>query len=188
MFGLLVIALVLIGGLSYWCGSRARKEIEESRRLSVPTVMAVWIVYLGHAGVTAVSAALSIWPARLPRWVSFPLGSTAIVLGTVLLVLGIMTFRSFRRMNGRLTDRLITNGIYRYSRNPQNVGWGLALFGIAVIGESGFALILVLLFWTRFALYVPEEERQLEALFGEQYRDYFDNSHRYFGPSKHKAA
>ncbi|MDA2923491.1 isoprenylcysteine carboxylmethyltransferase family protein [Acidobacteria bacterium AH-259-L09] len=184
----LVIGLMLIGSLSYWCRLQARRQIEESQRLSVTTVVGVWIVYLGHAALTVFSAVLSIWSLPWPRLMSLWLGCTAIALGAILLVLGMMTFRSFQRMNGRLNDRLITSGIYRWSRNPQNVGWGLALFGIAVAGRSAVALILTVVFWVRFGLYVREEERQLETSFGEEYCDYLATSHRYFGPPRPTAA
>ncbi len=182
------MGLIVISGLSYWCRVQARREIEESQRLSVVTVLLVWIVYLGHGALTVISAMLHIWPVPLMKLVIVWLGGGGIVLGTILLVLGMMAFESFQRMNGRRNDRLITTGIYRWSRNPQNVGWSLALFGIAIAGRSGLAVVLTLVFWVRFALYVREEERQLEASFGEEYRDYIAKSHRYFGVPRHTAA
>jgi protein-S-isoprenylcysteine O-methyltransferase Ste14 len=65
---------------------------------------------------------------------------------------------------------LITTGIYAYSRNPQNLGWGVALFGVALIRRSGFALLLALLFLCFFRRYVHAEERYLERMFGDDYR------------------
>lgn len=63
---------------------------------------------------------------------------------------GIVEFRSLQRVSGRRMDQLITTGIFRWSRNPQNVGWALALFGLAIAGRSGAALLLAALFWIMF--------------------------------------
>ena len=68
----------------------------------------------------------------------------------------------------------MTTGIYRWSRNPQNVGWMMFLLGTSILGRSGLALLLAGLFWVGFVEYVPKEERQLAAQFGGQYLDYLE--------------
>lgn len=141
----------------------------------------VWILY-------ALQIALVAAPA-VGAWGSLPgppllwrtLGSLLDGLGLVFGAWGAASFRSLRRMNGRDTSELITSGAYRYSRNPQNVGIGVALVGGALLGPSSVALAAAALFWVMFRVYVPIEERFLETTYGERYRAYRANSHRYFG-------
>ncbi len=79
----------------------------------------------------------------------------------------------------------MTDGVYRYSRNPQNVGWGLVLLGVSLAGRSGAALLLTAVFFVVFRSYIPVEERHLERTFGEEYRRYRDATPRFLGlPSR----
>lgn len=107
-----------------------------------------------------------------------------ILVGTVIFSAGIWSFRSFKRMSGLDNSKLVTSGIYQWSRNPQNVGWFLFLLGTAVLGRSGLALLLAGLFWGLFVFYVRLEEQYLGKVFDEKYHRYMQWSHRYFGPPR----
>ena len=68
---------------------------------------------------------------------------------------------------------LITDGPYRFSRNPAYVTLTLWYVGIGLLLNNGWVLLLVLLpllVMDRCA--IPREERHLEAEFGEEYRRY----------------
>jgi protein-S-isoprenylcysteine O-methyltransferase Ste14 len=64
----------------------------------------------------------------------------------------------------------VKSGPYRFTRNPQVVGWGLALLGAALAGRSARALLLVAAFFLVHWSYLATEERHLERTFGEEYR------------------
>lgn len=76
----------------------------------------------------------------------------------------------------RYPDRvsvLVTNGIYRYSRNPMYVGLAFALLAWAVWLANLVALLGVaafVVYMQRFQI-IPEE-RVLAARFGEAYEEY----------------
>ena len=76
------------------------------------------------------------------------------------------------------------SGPYRYSRNPQVVGWGLTLLGAALIGRSFEALLLVVAFLLVHRLHLATEERYLERTFGEEYRRYRAKAPRFLGLPK----
>ena len=81
-----------------------------------------------------------------------------------------------------IASGLITGGVYRYSRNPQNVGWLLLLAGTSLLGGSAAALLLTFLFWLVLHLYlVSAEEPHLTRAFGERYQRYQSTTPRYLG-------
>ena len=71
------------------------------------------------------------------------------------------------------TTAIITDGLYRYSRNPIYLGMALTQAGLAIAGGSLAALatlagsVAVIQFYV-----IAHEERYLEAKFGQPYRDY----------------
>ncbi len=77
-------------------------------------------------------------------------------------------------MSGR-TEQLVINGPQKYVRSPLYFGVIVMVFGWALVGGYTFVLVatVVLLIWFRFVL-VPFEEKELRALFGEQYARYAD--------------
>lgn len=175
--GTLVFAL-----FAAYCIWRVRTEYASQQRLSTPTVVAVWGLYILHAGFTVYTAWRGAWPLPLSKPLSMAVGALLVIIGSGIAAAGILTFRSFQRMSGLEADQLITAGIYRWSRNPQNVGWFLALLGVALMGSSAGALFLAALFGLILHLYIVYvEEDYLEQVFGEAYRRYRATTPRYLG-------
>jgi protein-S-isoprenylcysteine O-methyltransferase Ste14 len=71
------------------------------------------------------------------------------------------------------TIRLVTTGIYKYSRNPMYLAILMVLIGVSVyLGALSSILILLI-----FVIYINQfqivpEERSLEQKFGDSYRQY----------------
>jgi protein-S-isoprenylcysteine O-methyltransferase Ste14 len=77
---------------------------------------------------------------------------------------------------------LITHGPFACSRNPMYVAGTFIWLGWAIFYGSVVILILTLVFWTLLNyLKVPQEERGLEARFGEVYRAYRRGVPRWIG-------
>jgi protein-S-isoprenylcysteine O-methyltransferase Ste14 len=78
------------------------------------------------------------------------------------------------------TTALVTEGIFRRTRNPLYVGIILAQYAIALIFALDWLLLLILPSWIvlHFGV-VTREERYLERKFGEHYRRYKQNVPRY---------
>lgn len=108
-------------------------------------------------------------------------GAVLVLLGLALYAAASVAFQSLKRMSGLDATRLVTGGIYRWSRNPQNVGWTLVLLGASLASASGMALLLAALFWLSFGAYLPLEEELLERLYGDAYAPYRARTARYFG-------
>jgi protein-S-isoprenylcysteine O-methyltransferase Ste14 len=75
---------------------------------------------------------------------------------------------------------LLTTGPFRISRNPVYLAMAAMLFGSAVVMGTLFPFVFVVLFIVIIeVLFIPDEERRLEELFGEKYWQYKRNVHRW---------
>ena len=104
------------------------------------------------------------------------------VLGPALLLLGLALALSFVRVFERAgtavepwkpTTAIVTDGPYRFSRNPGYLGMALAYIGIALLADALWPLAtlvptLAVVTWG----VIVREERYLERLFGEEYAAY----------------
>jgi len=68
---------------------------------------------------------------------------------------------------------LITEGFYKYTRNPMYVGMNSFLLGLLIILNNPINFIfLVIFFFIVRNLFVVKEEVQMEETFGEEYLTY----------------
>jgi protein-S-isoprenylcysteine O-methyltransferase Ste14 len=77
---------------------------------------------------------------------------------------------------------LLTRGAYAFSRNPMYLSELTLLFGWVLLYGSVAVFIAFLVWWAWFSFFqVPQEERTIEARFGEAYRVYKNRVPRWFG-------
>jgi len=74
------------------------------------------------------------------------------------------------------TELLVVSGPQRYVRNPLYLGVIVMVFGWALVGGTTYVLLaaIVILLWFWLIL-IPFEERELRALFGDQYARYMES-------------
>jgi len=89
--------------------------------------------------------------------------------------------KSFRRVplteqSGR-TEPLVVNGPQKHVRNPLYFGVVVMVLGWAILTSYAFIFVatVVILLWFGLVV-IPFEERELRALFGEEYRRYSDET------------
>lgn len=145
----------------------------------LPLWYAMWAFH--HVPV-ALASFEGVWLLPFGSGAAFVLGVLVLATGATLLVVGMIQFGSYARSAGQDSSRLITAGIYRWSRNPQVVGWFMMLLGPSIAGWSGLALLLTAVFGIVLHAYtVRLEEPYLERIYGEQYLRYKMTAHRYLG-------
>ena len=76
-------------------------------------------------------------------------------------------------------SKLITEGIYKYSRNPAFVGFYLMFIGLFLVYTDIITCISMLLDIYAMNKLVIEEEKHLEEVFGEEYTNYKKKAPRY---------
>jgi len=135
------------------------------------------IIYLAAIGVSVLLNVLYPLP-----WLGQPLSDILAALGWLMiaawLALNIFSIRTMRRAGttvrpDRGTDHLVTDGPFRFSRNPIYLAGTLLVFGIGL--AAGVAWFLPLAILAAFAVQkitIEREERHLQARFGETYLDY----------------
>jgi len=137
-------------------------------RIPAPTLTIIHIIM----------AILLGWLAPLPipapmfiKWIGLGLAALGFILG----VLALIEFRRARNTTDpkKPTQKFVTSGIYRYTRNPIYLGFVFMLIGLPLDMGIYWGIILV---WPLITfmnnLIIKHEEAYLEKKFKEQYVDY----------------
>ncbi|MCW4015037.1 MAG: isoprenylcysteine carboxylmethyltransferase family protein [Candidatus Bathyarchaeota archaeon] len=131
----------------------------------------------------------------LPMLVSFvysvflPLQVDAIWLysGLSIYVLGIVfTIVAIRNFSTSPKDKVITRGLYRFTRNPTYVGMILIQTGIGIACASWLYLVLTVALLILFNVNLSAEERYCLYRYGENYQKYKNSTPRWIGIPKSK--
>jgi protein-S-isoprenylcysteine O-methyltransferase Ste14 len=112
------------------------------------------------------------------------IGILLMVIGAGMTIYAMGLFLKFTRWLGSDTPGLKTDGLYRYSRNPQFVGYGLLLLGYFLTWWNSLAWIGLLAYATLAYAVTLIEEEHLVRVYGDSYREYCQRVPRYLGPPK----
>ena len=78
------------------------------------------------------------------------------------------------------TKHLMTDGPYKWSRNPMLSGTYLYYIGMLIALWNWWALLVFVIIAAVMMLQVRSEEKRLEADFGQEYMDYKNTTGRFF--------
>ena len=111
-------------------------------------------------------------------------GSFMIISGLIAILSAITTFKKYHTtitpLNPANATKLITDGIYKLSRNPMYLGLLLMLLGISIILNpiGGFFLIPLFILYLNLFQIIPEENALVD-LFKEEFLEYKKNVRRW---------
>ena len=118
----------------------------------------------------------TLWPlSPISSFWAYPVG-TALILASFLIMPGVLL--RFRRAGTpfdvrKAASALVTDGPYRFSRNPAYVALTMLYVGLGVVLQNAWILwmaVPVLLLMDRWI--IRREERHLEETFGKHYLQY----------------
>jgi protein-S-isoprenylcysteine O-methyltransferase Ste14 len=112
------------------------------------------------------------------------LGIPVMVVGLGITVYAMDLFQKFSRWLGSNVPGLQTNGLYRYSRNPQFVGYGLLILGFFIVWWNSLSWLGLLSYVALAYAVTLVEEEHLTRTYGEAYREYCQRVPRYLGLPK----
>jgi protein-S-isoprenylcysteine O-methyltransferase Ste14 len=172
------IALALYAPLALW---KMRADYWRFGRLTVLGSASQELLYFAHGVFMILSAWQGYEPPRVETSASSAVGAALMLLGLVFCVRAMIAFRSAAKLAGLDTGTLSTTGLYAWSRNPQMIGYGVLLFGLALIWWSNTAWIGLVAYVLLMYLIVRIEEEHLERVFGDAYRNYRARVPRFLG-------
>ena len=132
---------------------------------TLTTIHIIMAILLGWLAPFPIPAPMFI------KWIGLGLSALGFILG----VLAIIEFRRARTTADPKspTQKIVTSGIYRYTRNPIYLGFVLILIGLPLNMGIYWGIILV---WPLITfmnnMVIKHEEAYLENKFKEQYTDY----------------
>ena len=147
-----------------------------ARRIWPPPGRRSWQYFLTWAGFCAVCGInLLLLLVHWNSWVfqsplRFVVGIPLALLGGMLAVWGMVTV-GWKNTSG-LKGGFVSDGPYRFTRNPQYVGDIVFFIGVGVIANSVFLWIAHLLLALVFVVAPLTEEPWLEEQYGNAYREY----------------
>lgn len=148
----------------------------------MPTLLVppVWVAIF-VAGMTA----LRVWMPG-PVLFSTPVCWLGLLPAAGGIALSVSAAWQFRRVRAnilpfRAPTRLVTDGVFRFSRNPMYLGLSLFLLGLGVLLGTLWPLLAPPLFMALIdRLHVADEERAMLRVFGEDFRRYARHTRRWF--------
>jgi len=176
-----ILGLVLLFVLGAVMGNSLARDYRSRLNASILTVALVWACSSVHFSLVVLAAIRSTWHFNLPTSIGIGGGTVLMGIGVTICLAQAFAFRSFKRLNFLDHSRLVTEGIYRWSRNPGIVGWTIVLAGLGLVCESAMVMFLALVVLVSYRLLLPAEEEHLRRVFGDAYEVYRQRTARYFG-------
>lgn len=187
-FGIIALAIIFIFYLIYFTkmflqkkqgiktnqiGSRKEKKLH-----IIETLMAIATYSIVLVEVISIFTNFN-YSINIIRIIGAILG----FMGDLVFLLAITCMKDSWRAGIPKSDKtkLVTNGIYKISRNPAFLGFDLVYIGILLLYFNPINLIFTLFAIIMLHLQILQEEKFMEATFNDEYIDYKKKVFRYLG-------
>ncbi|MCA9942816.1 MAG: hypothetical protein H6656_18150 [Ardenticatenaceae bacterium] len=165
----LIIHYVLLFGIG-WSVALPNKRIWPPPKKWSWQYTTTWILFYLAFILNALFIFLDWNSGLFTHHARFFLGVPIAMIGSLLVSWGIITLGT--KNTSGLKDRFVTNGPYKFMRNPQYLGDMLLFVGVILISNSLYLLITHLLLILVFAITSLAEEVWLEEMYGDEYKTY----------------
>ncbi len=110
------------------------------------------------------------------------IGITITAIGVLLFIISTVFMKSSWRVgiDKSTKTKLVTNGIYKFSRNPAFVGFDLMFIGLFFTYANLLTLFVFVINTVSLHLLILQEEKHLLSMFGFEYEEYKKKVPRYF--------
>ncbi len=141
----------------------------DMKNILPPALFIIFVVVMGSI----------CWGMGSPHNVTYPyaiIGLSFVIAGLLLAVTGKKLFKKLDTniMTFEKPDVLVTEGVYKYSRNPMYLGFVIALLGVSLLMGAAISsfLLVGLFFIITDRWYIGFEEQEMTNKFGLDYEKY----------------
>lgn len=154
-------------------GSRKEKNLH-----TIESLMRIATLIIVPVQLISILCELSYLPPNI-RIIGFVIG----IIGDFIFLCAILTMRDSWRAGIPESDKtkLVTKGIYSWSRNPAFLGFDMMYIGICLLYCNLFTVFFSLFAIIMLHLQILQEEKYMEDTFREEYLSYKEKAARYFG-------
>lgn len=154
-------------------GRRKEKQLH-----TVETLMSIATVGIVAAQLMSILFGWNHMPTSA-RFTGFCLG----LLGNLIFLLAVLQMKDSWRAGIPNQDKtkLVTTGIYRFSRNPAFLGFDFMYLGVMLMYFNGLTVLFTIYAVVMLHLQILQEEKYLSTTFGEEYQAYQKQVLRYLG-------
>ena len=166
---------------------KTKKNYECNQKRSKITSTLCLVYHDGFVAIASYSAWFSTWPFFdefsffETHLFFFTLGASIGFASIILYVMYLFKIESVSRALGFAPDKLVTDGIFRKSRNPQSLARNIGMISLGLCGRSFYSLLLAIIWIGINHFYILNEEKYLEMIFGDIYMEYCSFTPRYCG-------
>ena len=182
----LAIMLIFYGFYIFKMISQNRQSIKTNQMGIGDKPEKVLVIEKVMGGASVAAAAADVCSIFMAEATPIPLLRIAGLLAGVFAVMFFASATITMKTNWRVgipkeKTELVTNGIYRWSRNPAFVGFDLLYLSICLLFFN-IPLLLVSI-WAAVMLHfqILQEENHMKEMFGEDYIAYMKHTCRYWG-------
>ncbi len=150
------------------------EEVRRFERIALLFTYSMAVVQVGSILLPTVPLLFEIRYLR-------PTGLALAFIGVLFFTVSTITMKSNWRagIDSSQKTELVTNGIYKISRNPAFVGFDLLYVGIAFCFSNLLNLVFAICGLLIFHRQILNEEKYLLSVFKQQYADYIRRVNRY---------
>ncbi len=159
-----------------------KKTIKKTEENSPDMLQYIALAPVVSIFVGIILNAIAPWRLRAGEFGSV-LGLLAIIGGLILVVLAVL---EFKKQNSPVLlnssgFKLVTDGIYKFSRNPAYAGLLILGLGFSFSLDNVYIMLLqIASFFLIHKMLIPWEEKELAAKFKEPYKKYSASVRRWF--------
>lgn len=171
------IAIVTIAAL-FWSVVQPDRRLWPPRSYGLWTPVLVWVPTFMLSGVIVALGILEWSAVPIPTGSRYGLGIPLIILANVAVWYEVGKFGI--EQTGGAEGTLRTNGLYRYSRNPQYIADSAMVLGWVILSASPSAALVGAVAIAALLIAPFSEEPWLKQTYGQRYIDYMSKVRRYF--------
>jgi len=137
--------------------------------------------YKGKEKIVTIAASLAPYPFMITTvWTPFTSLKSLLIAGLILYCAGIGAFYATIYVFATTSsDKPLSAGVYRFSRNPMYVSATLVFFGICTVTLNLLLLACLIIIIVLQHFMILAEERICNLKYGKAYQEYFQNVPRY---------